>query len=172
MHFFCFYFGYFEVTTHQILLIMVIMLFCPTLRQHGASFCGCSLHFNFIARGSHYMSLWSFDILLHFFEFMPVFCDHIMVLCANFTLYLWIIYVPLWSFYVFLLFNSNHFWCSLSVCLWGNSVVVYFYCDHFVVIFFLSLWPFCFYQCLLRVFAALLLVDPFTNQSKINTLPS
>lgn len=102
IQFFCFYFGYFEVTMHQILLIMVIMLFCPTLRQLGASFCGCSLHFNFFARGSHYMSLWSFDILLWgFFEFMRVFCDHIMVLCANFMLYLWIICVPLWSFYVF-----------------------------------------------------------------------
>lgn len=57
IHFFCFYFGYFEVTTHPILPIMVIMLFCPTLRQLGASFCGCSLHLNFFLLGGHIICL-------------------------------------------------------------------------------------------------------------------
>lgn len=100
IQFFCFYFGYFEVTMHQILLIMVIMLFCPTLRQLGASFCGCSLHFNFFARGSHYVSvviwhssvgffwvyaslLWSYNgFMCQFYAlFVDNLCTSLVILC-------------------------------------------------------------------------------------------
>lgn len=164
MHFFCFSFGYFEVITHQILLIMVIMLFYPTLRQLGASFCGFFASQFYCSGVTLYVSVVIFYSSVFVFELMWVFCDHDASMFWVYALfdYLWIIYAPLWSF------------CCLIVTILMLSLPLRQFCGRFLLLWslcgnvFLSLWPFCARFVSISVFCARLLPSSWWTHLQTN----